>query len=522
MIRYILIGIFIFGVGQIQAQQKHYNVLEYGAKTDTTVLSTHAIQKAIDACYENGGGVVQFPEGHYLTGTIVLKSNVSLVLDKGAVIYASRNINHYRMPLNEATKPILIYANGADSISISGDGEINGQASHEYIDLKKTDRYIKETTKNAKLAGVEMKRYYIVKPNVGLINFANCKKVKMNGVIIRESSFWSVHMVKCSDVEINSIQIYSSLERGVNADGLDINSCQRVNVSNCLVETGDDAIVLKTRYNVRCEHIKVSNCTLTSSSSALKIGTETRGDFNDILFENCTVKNSNRGMSIVVLDGASVSNVKFSNINIECNRRHFNWWGNADAVWLFVGKRYEESEIGEIRNISFENISAIVRGTSRVESEFANRIHDIRFENFKIRMKKEDYADKRADHAFLAKSVDGLVLNNIDISWDEDKIEPKWRSALYLEDVHNSEVYGFNGRQGILGSEVPVVQLWNSSDMSLSNLRFSKGSETGVRIGGDRTGDVRINRLDVDGVCNQPVIYNESLIDTKRIIIDAE
>ena len=91
------------------------------------------------------------------------------------------------------------------------------------------------------------------------------------------------------------MSVYSSLEKGVNADGLDINSCQKVRIKNCTIETGDDAIVLKTRYSDPCKNVIVSNCTLSSSSTALKIGTESRGDFEDIVFENCKVLNSKSG-----------------------------------------------------------------------------------------------------------------------------------------------------------------------------------------------------------------------------------
>ena len=507
MIRVILVFLTLGNLGLIQAQSARLDVTDFGVISDTSILSTQGVQSAIDSCYSIGGGIVHIPKGIYTIGTIVLKSKVNLELADGAILFASRNINDYRMPLNEATKPVLIYANGAKNIAISGKGEINGQARHVYEDLRKTDRFIENITAKAKLVGVEMKRYYIVKPDVGLINLAGCKNVTLTDFTVRESSFWSVHLVRCVNVDISAVSVYSSLEKGVNADGLDINSCQKVRIKNCTIETGDDAIVLKTRYSDPCKNVIVSNCTLSSSSTALKIGTESRGDFEDIVFENCKVLNSNRGLSIVVLDGASVINVRFSNISIECQRRHFNWWGNADPIWLYVGKRYEDSAIGEIRNVTFRNISASVMGTSKIESAYNDRISQIAFNNLSIHMRIEDYLDKRANHIFYAKSVDNLILNNINFKWDEDHAEPLWESAFYVEDAVGFELNGFTGRQGIINTDTPAMQLINVSQSSLDKIRFLEGTEVGVYISGENTKNISLGNLDLDKVCKKVVDY---------------
>tara|TARA_B110000046_G_scaffold89098_2_gene97238 strand:- start:724 stop:2283 length:1560 start_codon:yes stop_codon:yes gene_type:complete len=503
---FALIG-FVCYFNAVQAQITRYNVLDFGAKSDTSIISTDAIQSAIDSCYKNGGGEVYFPAGGYTSGTIVVKSQVDLSIIEGATLYASRDINDYRMPLNDATKPVLIYANGAQNISISGRGEINGRAKHEYKDLKKPDRFIEEITENAEAAGVEMKRYYAINPNVGLINIANCKNVSIRDITVRESSFWSVHLVRSSDIEISAVKVYSSLGSGVNADGLDINSCQRVFINNCIIETGDDAIVLKSRYTDPCQDVTITNCTLTSSSTALKIGTESRGDFKDISFENCKILNSNRGLSIVVLDGAKVENVRFSNIDIECKRRHFNWWGNADPIWLYVGKRYDDSTLGEIRNVTIENVTAKGMGTSKVESAEGVRIHDIRFNNIQLHMQVEDYADKRADHAFYARALNGLTLNNINVSWQLEQTESKWKSAIYLDEINELKLSNTLTRQGLIDSDVPAIHLVNVTQSTLDNVRFEKGTSIGVLISGNLTKNVSIGKVDDDGFCVNPIDY---------------
>ena len=161
-------------------------------------------------------------------------------------------------------------------------------------------------------------------------------------------------MVQCQDIEIIDVKINTSLEKGVNADGIDIKSCRNVNISNCRVFTGDDAIVLKTRYEDPCENVVVKNCVLASSSTALKLGTESHGDIRNIRFENCQIENSNRGLSIVLREGGMAENVVFSNISIECSRRHFNWWGNADPILILVTKKSNQSKISSVRGVLFE------------------------------------------------------------------------------------------------------------------------------------------------------------------------
>jgi polygalacturonase len=273
---HVLLAIFIisFSASSVaQINDRVYNVQDFGALPDTHSISTNSIQAAIDSCYRQGGGTVFFPAGSYISGTIILKDNVVLHLEAEATLYASRNIDDY----------------GAKNIGVKGLGEINGNARRVYEDLRKVDYFIEDITENARNAGVEMKQYYVVPPDVAMFIFYNCQDITMEGVSLVESSFWTLHMIRCQRILIQNMSIYSSLEKGVNADGIDMNSCRDVTIKNCKITTGDDAIVLKTRYDEPCENIRVSNCVLSSSSTALKLGTESFGDFRNIRFETLTV-----------------------------------------------------------------------------------------------------------------------------------------------------------------------------------------------------------------------------------------
>ena len=494
-----------------QSTALEFNVLEFGAIQSTEVPSSKAIQSAIDSCYFSGGGIVYMPAGEYCSGTIVLKDNVTLWLAEGAVLNASRDINEYRMPLEDAIRPVLIYANGASNIGISGQGKIKGNAQHTYEDLRETDKFIEEWTENARKSGVEMKRYYIVKPDVGLVTLSKCKGINVRNVSIIESSHWSLHMIRCADITITGVTVKSNLDKGVNADGIDINSCQRVVIKDCVVSTGDDGIVLKSLYEEPCEEVLVSNCTVSSSSTALKLGTESVGDMRHIRFENCNIPTTNRGLSIVVRDGGKVEDVVFSNITMNCSRRHFNWWGDGDPIWIYLTKRLSKTKVGSIDNVVFENITALGMGTSRIESTEEEQIHNIKLINVKFMMDVENEPDKRADHALYAKNVEGLSLQNLEIHWNENDLEEKWRSALVVEDCRKVDVTNFYGRQGIKQSIFPVIEFKHVSESKIDNIRFMEGTNLGVKIGGERSRNIDIFNIDRVGVSTTPVFFDEDV-----------
>jgi len=467
-----------------QVDGPFHNVMSYGASNDKEKVSTQAIQNAIDTCYFQGGGTVYFPPGEYCSGTIVLKDNVTLYLEAGATLYASRNINDYRMPLEDASRPVLLYANGAKNIAVKGEGAINGQAQRTYEELRETDEFIKDITENARASGIEMKRYYALPPDVALVIFFNCSDISVENTSLIESSFWTLHMVRCERIHIKGVYIYSDLEKGVNSDGIDINSSRDVVISDCIVTTGDDAIVLKTRYEDPCENVCVSNCILTSSSTALKLGTESKGDFRHIVFNNCAIRNSNRGLSIVVREGGHVEDVLFSNMTIECKRRHFNWWGNADPIWIFLTKKYPSSKVGHIKDVVFENILARGMGTSKIESTEGMCIENIQLNNVQLVMEQEDYADKRADNALYVHQVKNLGLTDLTVKWDEADTEKKWKSAVSVSQAEGVVIDNFRGRQGLVDSEFPVIDLTNASEALIRNCYPDIHSSTFVRVAG--------------------------------------
>ena len=305
-----------------------------------------------------------------------------------------------------------------------------------------------------------------------MIYFENCKFVSIRDITLTASQFWTLHARWTDYMTISGVKIFSDLEKGINADGIDIDGCHNVTISDCIVQTADDAIVLKTTAlhgeSRSCENIAVSNCVLESSSTALKLGTESHADFRYITFNNCVIRNSNRGLSIVIRDGATAENIQFSNIILECSRRHFNWWGNADPIWLVVLKRRPDSRVGHIRNVTFNNIMAHGMGTSKLEGFEGKPLENIRLNNVQFFMYAENYIDKRADDAFRATNVNDLWLTDVSVKWDTTAIEPLWRNAFTFENVNKAVLNRLSGTNAPTGKG-SFIALKNTQDVRIEN-----------------------------------------------------
>jgi len=500
MIKYsILISLLIFCRQASFAQINGvFNINDFGASGGKSVLATKSIQEAIDRCASSGGGKVYFPPGEYLAGALELKSNVSLYLEAGATLYASQNPADFDVPGKEDRyrHPVLIYADGAENISIEGKGKIHGQARREYLPLESVDGFIREETEIARTSGIEMKSFNKVEPYTFLVFLVNCKNVSVHDVTLFESCNWTLHMQWCDRVNIHGVSIFSSLSQGVNADGIDVDGSKNVSISDCFIETGDDAIVLKTTLSKGrsqvCENVTVTNCILASTSTALKIGTESYSDFSHILFNNCVIRNSNRGLSIVVRDGANVKDVKFSNVSLELNRKHFNWWGNADPIWLVVLKRSEDSKVGTISNITFDNISGYCQGTSRLEGFPGKPLENIRLNNIHLVMNPESLPDKRATHGFWAHDVERLTMTDCELVWNKEHPEAKWGSAFSLENIQDLRMDKISCNQAP-GTDKPAIHLSNIRNGIVERCFAAPGTKTFLQISGVKTKNLIVN-----------------------------
>lgn len=448
--------ILVFRVTHVEARK--FNVVDFGAVCDTTILSTTAFNRAIEQCAAEGGGIVVVPSGQYLCATILLKSNVTFCLEAGAVVYASRNSSDYanfaRSSGAADTDRVetLLLALSASNVSVIGEGVLHCRAVREkYIrepQIHITDSITGREIENAKKYGVDYRsKYRKVPPYVGAISMVECENISIKGISVIESSFWSVHIQGCDRVKVDGIYIESDRSNGVNADGLDIDGSTNVSISNCIIRTGDDALCLKSTlhegFSRPVRNITISNCILSSSSAAFKIGTETHNDFENIVMTDCVIDDSNRGLNIIVRDGGNVSNVIFSDIVIHTMRKATFWWGNGDPLWFTIQKRDGKSA-GSISDIIISNIIADSQSGLRMEG-FDEKISRISISDFHLTMNPENAVDKRARNAFLFHGIDGLTMRDCSVKWNTCKPEEEWESAYLFREVTDLELIRIHG-----------------------------------------------------------------------------
>lgn len=491
----------LLGLGLVSATGKASNispspfdVINYGATGLRKDNSTKAFHDAINACTTAGGGTVQVPAGEYTVGTVQLRDNVILHLEAGATLFASQQPADYMKDVRA-----LIFAENAKNIGVTGKGTIDGLARYDYDNVRGADPEIAKEQEIAKQAGIEMKRYYRSREamNIFLFVLNDCTNIQLRDVSIINAPLWTVRLNDCNRVSVTGVYIYSDLEKGVNADGIDICSSKNVVISNCIITTADDAIVLKAiarngnKANV-VENVTVTNCILTSSSTPLMIGTETEADIRHVIFSNCVIRNSNKGFGINVQDGAAVSNVIFSNLTIETSRRHWNWWGSSEMCKFVLKKRSDTSPLGQIRDITIDNINVNARGTSTITGHPEQPLENIRISNVRLYMDIENAIDKRVTDAIRVENVKGLALRDVRVEWNEKETEDGWMSAIVLKNVRDFVADTFSARQGIKNKDVPALLLDDSADGIVRNSHASEGTTTFIHVRGADTKDIEL------------------------------
>ena len=433
---------FLLAMATATATANDYNIRDYGAQNDTTVLSTEAIQRAIDDCSAHGGGRVLVPTGSYKMGSIILRSHVNLHLESGATLYGSTRVDDYRkmkssyVSLRTQTTTIqLIYADSVEGVVIDGHGTIDGRGA-AFSKLSWNDEGI-------------------TRPH--LLRFINSRDIAVRDVTLRNSGCWMQHYLACDRVRIEGIKVFN--RNNFNNDALDIDGCHDVIVSNMLADSDDDAITLKSTSPRLCENVTIQNCIVSSHCNAIKLGTETNGGFRNIRISGCIVKPSadqrsqffgdkgKRGTSAIsleIVDGGVMENIQVSDILVE---------GTESPIFIRLGNRarpYAEGipveRVGSMRGLYLRNIT--VSGAGRTGCSITGLpghcVEDVRLSDITIRQrggcakvavpddeKEQEYPEATMwgllpAKGFFVRHARNVVFRNVEIVTDEPDERPEY------------------------------------------------------------------------------------------------
>jgi polygalacturonase len=474
------------------------NVRDFGAKGDGSSKDTAAIQAAIDAAAKSGGGTVTLPPGRYLSGSIHLRSNITLHLDNGSVLLASpddKDFDPYEpLPFksvsdNETTyfRYALLAAEGAHDVSIEGHGVVDGNRTRrggpKTIAIKLSDH------------------------------------VSIRGITVRNSPNYSISLWGCDYVDIDGVTILNGY-----ADGIDPDACRYVRIANCYIDARDDAICPKASPSMGMdrrrpvEYLTVTNCVLRTEASHFKFGTESSGDFRHVTVTNCVMgprENGRRprnGIALESVDGSNIDGVVVSNIEIS---------GATTPIFLRLGNRgrgLDPAKPGSLRNVSIQNV--VARNCSMASSVTGlpgNPVRGVRLSALRLGMEGGESAARTLEvpemeaaypegHMFGVLPAFGLYARHVeDLSisqaqtWTETADA---RPAMVFDDVKELSLEGF--RAATLAPDGAAIWLHNVFGA------FLRGSQSAparhfVRVSGAASRGIRLVANDFTGI-NEPAL----------------
>lgn len=408
------------------------SILEYGAVGDGVTLNTRSIQAAIDACAQNGGGQVVVPAGVFLSGTIWLKSHVELHLAHGAVLKASADYRDYNAldaypqnfgcPESEGWEGRhLIIALEQTNVAVTGTGVIDGSGDAYFEPWQKNPwgwnycwayGYSRETDKVNRRPGQ-------------VLCFIECEHVQVMDITFRNTTCWCCFLHGCDYVTVRGLHVFNE-KHYANTDGLDIDTCRYVTVSDCIIDTADDAIAIRCdakrlkKENDRCEYVTISNCVLASSSSVFRFGVGC-GEIRNVSIANLVVHRGATGFNFMTsYNGhghALIDHVHISNITAEYVSQPF-------AI--------HESSNCKVQNITFDDFRIKAMCASRIFAETSGAVADLNFRNMDIIIEQAPYelnekeASQRGEYVLDFELADRVNFENVKITIPKE-LEEQWK-----------------------------------------------------------------------------------------------
>ncbi len=442
------------------------DITRFGAVGDGKTLNTAAIQQAIDACSAQGGGQVRVPAGTWLTGTLLLKNNVVLLVEENSTLLGSPDIKDYQIVdgfkdgLGQQMGYALIGAVDASNTGITGKGTIDGQG------------------KLVRASGGHDRRPFLVR-------FVRCRQVKVTDIHLQGPTAWTMHFFHCTNVLAERVVIRS---RGLgNNDGIDIDCCEKVNIRDCDIDSGDDAICFKTTSPYPCRDVTISNIKINTGEGAIKFGTESAGNFENIRVSNIDVAFAREGgIKLFSVDGAKLQNIEISDVKMDKVNM---------PIIIRLGARlktFREGDarqaVGSIGNIKIKNVT-VQHGTwtgMLISGIPGHYIDGITLENIRINVpgegtaadaqvkleeRENDYPEIKMfgkqipAYALYIRHARNIRFNNV--SYTSDK--PDARPAVIASDIQQIQFNRWT-LPGNTGKE-PLVRISDAGSIQLQQIK---------------------------------------------------
>lgn len=486
------------------------SIVQYGAKADGVTLNTNAINNAITACNKKGGGVVMVPAGLWNTGPVVLKSNVNLHLQKGAILQFTNDFSQYPLvegnwegiPQMRNQSPIS--ATGQQNIAITGFGIIdgNGDAWRMVKKDKLTESQWKKLVASGGLSpdgrtwypsekslkasllknpgaiepGKTAAFYDSVKdflrPN--LLVLTSCKKILLEGVIVQNSPAWCLHPLMSEHLTVRNVTVKNPWY-AQNGDGIDVESCKNVLIENSTFDVGDDGLCIKSgrdeagrQRNMPTENVIIRNCIVYHAHGGFVIGSEMSGGARNIYVSNCSFMGTDIGLRFKTTRGRGgvVENINIKDIYMK------DIPGEAILFDMYYMAKDPVPLSGEKREAPKVEMLPVTTGTPI-------------FKDFHV----SNVVCNGAEKGIFIRGLPEMHIKNI-------VLENMVLQANKGIDCSEASGITFNNIKLLTKESNPVVDVQNSDNLIFNGISYKEGSALLFRIGGDRTQKIGISNTD--------------------------
>lgn len=495
-----------FSDDSIKTESKEvYRVSDYGANGADSQKDTRGFQNAVDACFNNGGGIVQVPPGVYFLGRVILKDRVALNLMGGAVIRPSTDPadyppmegspeSSYKPELSKNalnSRYAIFYALNAGDIAIGGWGKIVGDG-RSFWTVKNTGDFTPWNT---------VAPWFYYKPNDFrpiLVLFEDCQNITIQDITFEDSPCYSGWFAGCRSVRIANTKIRNDLA-GPNTDGFHFSSCRNVHITDCDFVCGDDCIAIDPNHNGPSANFTVTGCTFNTTVNVFRIYTgldpglpETLsgGHVSDISATNCSVENSS-GVFNVTAERGSIQRLTFSNFTI-----HMDLRGSAFFFLTLKGGTIEDVLLNDMA-IQTDGIGTVLGDGGSIRGI---TLDGLRYDVFpRTKLYGNGYPDPLTNYGLhhfapynlTIRHARDVRIHNVQVDWKEahledlDKIEgekAEW-SCLDGCDIAGLDVEGLVA--ALFGANAPTVRLNQVRDVTLTHCRVTEKTSVFLHISGE-------------------------------------